>query len=134
MDYVQHTKLIQQSVRTTPIYNIDRCAGPNILHAKIFILGGAEKLRVVVGSCNLTKNGFERNAELFKTIDIDKDSSDSSFADSVSQFLFEVVRNRIGRISKRNIDEILMKLSSQKTQENTSPIFIMNSYHTSVMD
>lgn len=44
MDYVQHTKLIQQSVRTTPIYNIDRCAGPNILHAKIFILGGAEKL------------------------------------------------------------------------------------------
>lgn len=64
-----------------------------ILHAKISILRWAQAVRLIIGSANLTEDGFRKNQEIFGILDYHPDSeAPLSCLTEVAQFMRDVVQ------------------------------------------
>ena len=62
-----------------------------VMHAKISLLAWSDHVRVLVGSANLTNEGYRRNQECVATLDFTEVQTDRSLLDPLLDFLRELL-------------------------------------------
>ena len=90
-------------------YLIEKFKSVSIFHPKIIFLSSSKRVRVIIGSANVTKSGITSNAEMVTIIDCEPEKSDNLLSIIRDIFDYLVSLNEtIGSASlKSNLDAII---------------------------
>lgn len=108
-----------------------------IQHIKMLLMAGANQGRLLIGSGNLTLNGYSRNLEIFSCFEYDHNNPDFE-AKKAFHSVWELLENlsRYGTISpsaQRQLDVISASASWLLDQPATSDSFyVWNNFHSSL--
>lgn len=91
-----------------------------IMHAKIALLAWERKIRVIVGSANLTPDAYRRNHECLGVVDFTATSADRSLLVPLVEFLHQVLETTAGAARDRARD-LLAWVSDRPWQTPVSP-------------
>lgn len=139
MDAHQYKKTIREKEgRFSLSYNLTKYQKPNLFHCKLYVLLGRNKARILIGSANLTKYGFENQAELFSTIDFDVDNNGLIWKNNILHGVLEVLRDlssSVPNTSKERIKSAILRLKMflGTVKLSESPTLIQNTKDKSIM-
>jgi hypothetical protein len=82
------------------------------MHAKISLLAWSDHVRVIIGSANLTKDGYRRNQECVAAIDFDASFTDRGLLDPLLAYLRELLSLTVGPARAR-AEQLLLSVDEQ---------------------
>lgn len=90
-----------------------------VMHAKISLLAWSEHVRVVIGSANLTNDGYRRNQECFAALDFNSSFTDRGLLDPLLSYLRELLSLTVGPARSRA--EQLLSWIDQQLPHHAAP-------------
>lgn len=111
--------------------------GYGVQHAKIFLMAGANRGKLLIGSGNLTLHGYSRNLELFSRFEFDSKNPESEANQafhSVWGLLRDLSQNdNFSPSAHRQLNVISANASWLLNQSPTSDFFyVWNNFHSSI--
>ena len=91
-----------------------------VMHAKISLLAWQHKVRVMVGSANLSVDAYRRNQECAAVVDFDASSTDRQLLNPVLDFLQQILAICHGA-GRDRAEDLLSWVRSRSWQTTTSP-------------
>lgn len=113
-------------------YHRADAAFSQVFHAKLALFVAEDQARVIVGSANLTRGGFERNLELGSVFDLHPDGGCRAFFKTLLAYLGGPLRQEVGGSGLRALDDVTVALreivSRAPTKHEASPHLLLHNY------
>jgi hypothetical protein len=90
-----------------------------VMHAKISLLAWSDRVRAIIGSANLTQDGYRRNQECFTAIDFDEKFTDRGVLDPLLAYLRDLLALTVGPARPRA--EQLLQWVNQRLPHHVAP-------------
>jgi hypothetical protein len=119
-------------------HRADAAYSSNIFHPKLALFIAEDQARVIVGSANMTRGGFERNLELGSAVDLHPQGGPRSFFVSLLEYVNGPLRRETGGRSLLALNDIAVALreviDQSPAERKPSPHILLHNYERPLWD